>query len=275
MRAHGPAKNPAADRNRPLVRTPSDGSGHTGVAAGALAALQRAAGNSAVVHVLQRARQQTGTTVVQRAPSAGHAQGEHIFNGLDSLLLGCADTFTQRIDRRIGLLDTNKKSAEFTAKKWNFTLHHQELTAAAHAAGTLRDNQRFRSASSGAPMNADGSDPNSIAFGGFSTEVRQILEDCGTPQWEDGARLEALRDRLINTITDQVARSVKRGTDLQNPADRNAFDTWYENTRTAMEEAFERLVRTSKAVHWALYTSVHAAYGYEKRDTVPDEHYRG
>ncbi len=267
MRAQGPAKNPAAERNRPLVRTPD-----AGVAAGGLAALQRAAGNSAVVHVLQRAGHPQ--TVVQRAPAAGHAQGEHIFNGLDSLLLGCGDTFTERIGRRVVMLDANEKRPEFTSKEWNFTQHHQQLTDAARAAGRLRDNRRFRSASSGAPMNADGSDPNSIAFGGFSAQVREILADCGTPEWGDGTRLEALRDHLVTTITDQVARGVKRNTDLQNPADRNAFDTWYQETQTAMEEAFERLVQTSKAVHWALFTSVRAAYGYSKGDTVPPEHYR-
>lgn len=274
MRAHGPARNPATERTRPAVLPPLEGTGQQGPA---LAALQRTAGNSAVVQVLQRAgHPQAAGTVVQRAPSTAtaHAQGEHIFNGLDSLLLGCGDTFTERIDRRVQLLKANEKSAEFATKEWNFTLHHQQLTAAAHAAGTLRDNRRFRSASSGAPVNADGSDPNSLAFGGFSARVREILADCGTPQWGDGAALEALRGSLVNTITDQVARGVKRNTDLQNSADRGAFDTWYQETQTAMEEAFERLVQTSKAVHWALYTSVHAAYGYEERDDVPDAHYR-
>ncbi|MFI6475951.1 DUF4157 domain-containing protein [Streptomyces sp. NPDC050516] len=223
----------------------------------------------AVTPAVQRAG-----AVVQRAP-VSHAQGEHIFNALDSLALEAGDALVERVTARIALLEGNNKrlTAKQSVGKWNFDVQIDQLREAVVLAKELRDNRRFRSATSGEPLNAAGQDPNSIRYGDFSTTVRTTLANCGTPTWNDGAALDALKANLITTITDQVAHGVKRNTDLQNGPARAEFDEWYRQTKEQMESLFAQLTGTAKAIHPVLLTTVRAAYGYEENDDMPDEWY--
>ncbi|MEU5079932.1 MULTISPECIES: eCIS core domain-containing protein [Streptomyces] len=217
---------------------------------------------------------------VQRAPATGgaHAQGEHIFNALDALAKEAGTTLADRVTARIGLLDgqdlSNEQKVRKATKTWNYQVHKESLNTAATLAGELRDNERFRSATRGEPMDAQGNDPNSMRYGAFVTQVRQALRDCGTPDWNNGAALVALRENLVATITDQVARGVKRNTDLGNSRDRAEFDTWYTNTETQMKALFNELIGAARAVHDALFTTAHAAFGYEEGETIPTDLYR-
>ncbi|HBF82370.1 MAG TPA: hypothetical protein DD420_21305 [Streptomyces sp.] len=269
--------------------------------------LQSTVGNSAVVQMVRRAGASTGTqdghlhgadcgrppagrqvqraaasgagkagTVVQRA--GGHAQGEHIFNALDDLAVKCGTALSDRVHKRIedveanraGLTNSQKVSAPVTM--WNVDVHVRSLREAASRANELRDNDRFRAASRGEPMNANGEDPNSIRYGQFTTTVRQILRTCGTPQWNDGAALLALRDDLIATVTDQTARRVKRDEDLPQSAQAD-FDTWYDTTEAQMTALFTEIIGISRAVHTALVATVHAAFGFPEGETVPDRYH--
>ncbi|MEU2435575.1 DUF4157 domain-containing protein [Streptomyces rubradiris] len=232
---------------------------------------------------VQRAATDTdraGGAAIQRAPAAqgAHAQGEHIFNALDALAKEAGTTLADRVTARIALLDGQNLSHDQNVRKatttWNYQVHKESLNTAAALAGELRDNKRFRSATSGEPMDAQGNDPNSMRYGAFGTQVRQALLDCGTPSWNNGAALVALRNDLMTNITDQVAREVKRNTDLGNSRDRAEFDTWYTKTETQMKALFNELIGAARAVHDALFTTAHAAYGYEEGETIPDHLYR-
>ncbi|WP_318205516.1 DUF4157 domain-containing protein [Streptomyces sp. SCL15-4] len=232
---------------------------------------------------VQRATAGTGRDVgatVQRAKAAGgaHAQGEHIFNALDALAKEAGTTLSRRVTDRIGLLDgqgqlSHEQNVRRATTTWNYQVHKQSLNDAATLAAELRDNERFRSASRGEPLDAQGNDPNSIRYGAFVTQVREALRHCGTPNWNNGAALVALRENLITTITDQVARDVKRNTDLGNARDRTDFDAWYTSTEDQMKALFNELIGAARAVHEALFTTVHAAYGYPEGETVPEGDY--
>ncbi|MFD0392304.1 DUF4157 domain-containing protein [Streptomyces nogalater] len=216
----------------------------------------------------------TGVTVQRAKPSSvGHAQGEHIFNALDALAKEAGTTLSDRITARVDLLNGQELSHEQNVRKatvtWNYQVHKDSLDTAAALAARLRDHERFRSASSGEPTDARGDDPNSVRYGAFVAQVRQALRDCGTPDWNNGAALVALRENLVATITDQVARQVKRNTDLGNSRDRTEFDTWYTTTENQMKDLFNELVGTARAVHDALFTTAHAAYGYQEGETIP------
>ncbi|MEU3528969.1 DUF4157 domain-containing protein [Streptomyces sp. NPDC038707] len=216
---------------------------------------------------------------VQRARAAGggHAQGEHIFNALDALAKEAGTTLADRVTARIDLLDGQQLSPEQNVRRatttWNYQVHKESLNTAAARAAELRDNERFRSASRGEPTDAQGNDPNSVRYGAFVGQVRDALRACGTPEWNNGAALVALRENLVATITDQVARDVKRNTDLGNSRDRTEFDSWYTNTENQMKALFNELIGAARAVHDALFTTVHAAYGYPEGETVPAELY--
>ncbi|MFE1552052.1 DUF4157 domain-containing protein [Streptomyces sp. NPDC058718] len=215
-----------------------------------------------------------GGAVVQRAPVV-HAQGEHIFNGFDSLTLEAGETLVERVRARTEMIVANKQKLTVSQSvgSWNLDVQMEELTKSVVLAKGLRDNTRFRSASSGEPLNAAGEDPNSIRYGEFAGTVRAALATCGTPTWDNGAALEALRADLITSITDQVARGVKRDTDLQNDTARGQFDTWYRNTVERMEILFTLITATAKEIHPVLLSTVRPAFGFEPGDEMGDEFY--
>ncbi|MFF9838609.1 hypothetical protein [Streptomyces sp. NPDC013740] len=291
------AARTSADRRRPSgPGTPREG----------LLSLQATAGNAAVVQLLregghsgaqerhqhgagcghgqaegaqsrtavQRAPEASTGVAVQRAPSGGHAQGEHIFNALDDLAKKCGTVLADRVDRRLTMLSVNKTALSHgqNMSLWNSTAQRELLREAADKASALRDNRDYRSATRGEPMNAQGQDPNSIRYSAFSDQVRAALATCGTPQWNDGAALVALKADLIRNITDQVARAVKRDTDLPENR-RRGFDDWYRATETQMDTLFAHIIGTGRAVHAALMSTVHAAFGFEEGDEIGDEIY--
>ncbi|MFD8972454.1 MULTISPECIES: DUF4157 domain-containing protein [Streptomyces] len=227
--------------------------------------------------VAQRAVTPAGRTqdaVIQRAPVV-HAQGEHIFNGFDSLTLEAGGTLVERVRARIELIVANKQKLTVSQSvgTWNLDVQMGELAKSVALAKALRDNTRFRSASSGEPLNDAGEDPNSIRYGQFAGTVRAALATCGTPTWDNGAALEALRADLITSITDQVARGVKRDTDLQNESARTQFDTWYRNTTESMETLFTLITATAKEIHPVLLSTARPAFGFEPGDEMGDEYY--
>ncbi|MFC9700321.1 DUF4157 domain-containing protein [Streptomyces sp. NPDC056943] len=227
--------------------------------------------------VAQRAVTPAGRTqdaVIQRAPVV-HAQGEHIFNGFDSLTLEAGETLVERVRARTEMIAANKQKLTVSQSvgTWNLDVQMGELAKSVALAKALRDNTRFRSASSGEPLNAAGEDPNSIRYGEFAGTVRAALATCGTPTWDNGAALEALRADLITSITDQVARGVKRDTDLQNESARTQFDTWYRNTVERMETLFTLITATAKEIHPVLHSTVRPAFGFEPGDEMGDEYY--
>ena len=228
--------------------------------------------------VAQRAVAPAGRTegsVVQRAPTVTHAQGEHIFNALDSLALEGGEALVERVSARLEMLRGNQKTLTVSQSlgKWNFDVQVAELNKSVALARGLRDNTRFRSASQGEPLNAAGQDPNSIRYGEFSGTVRTALATCGTPTWDNGAALDALKANLITSITDQVARGVKRGTDLLNASARAEFDRWYRDTTTQMESLFAVIIGTAKEIHPVLLGTVRAAYGFDEVEPMGDEYY--
>ncbi|MFE5710807.1 hypothetical protein ACFQ7J_08310 [Streptomyces sp. NPDC056501] len=103
--------------------------------------------------------------------------------------------------------------------------------------------------------------------------MRAALATCGTPTWDNGAALEALRANLITSITDQVARGVKRDTDLQNESARTQFDTWYRSTTERMETLFTLIAATAKEIHQVLLSTARPAFGFEPGDEMGDEYY--
>ncbi|MFF7776281.1 hypothetical protein ACFZCG_17850 [Streptomyces tanashiensis] len=285
-RSHGPAP----------ARTPTPPAPATG-----LLALQNAAGNAAVVQMLRQTdhawtqdthhhgagcghrRDDQSAHAVQRAPASGssqvaiqrvtqgHKQGEHIFNALDDLTQKCSRILQELLDEQIKLLQTNGVETGGPAYKalWEARAQADVLSEYAGTTGRARNNDAFKTASRGAPLNAQGQDQNSIDYSALSNRAKDAMALCGTTGWAGAlAGLRTIEGTLPGAITDQVAHGVKRDEDLRT-TDQPAFDTWFTTTGAALKDVFTALILTGTLTDAALRNSDRQALGYEPDDVLP------
>ncbi|GAA2787174.1 hypothetical protein [Streptomyces showdoensis] len=273
------AAHPAAPDRTPPRRT--------GAAPQPLLALQRSAGNAAVVQFLRQAghAEAQEPVVVQRAggkdkdngegssggdrkgkavkkdngkgeeEESASAQGEHVFNALDDLAKEFAGAMMKALGERAGFIQGNRKSLSETQRTRSAgigtvkdAINH--LRTSATEAGTSRDHARFRSASHGGPKGKDG-DQNSQDYGQYKRDVMAALGTCGTREWRDAAELRALQDRLMDTIYDGAAADVLRNEDLVGGTKGSSVGK--KRTNTADQQAFDRWVTDTSTLMTNLF----------------------
>ncbi|MFF5767179.1 DUF4157 domain-containing protein [Streptomyces tanashiensis] len=220
---------------------------------------------------VQRAPATGSSRVAIQRVTQGHKQGEHIFNALDDLTQKCSRILLELLDEQIKLLQTNKAPTGSPAYKalWEAQAQAEVLSDYAGTTGRDRNNDAFKTASRGAPLNDQGQDQNSIDYSALSNRAKDAMALCGTTGWAAAlAGLRTIEGTLPGAITDQVAHDVKRDEDLRT-TDRPAFDTWFTTTGAALKGVFTALILTGTLTDAALRNSDRAALGYEPGDEVP------
>ncbi|WP_426404423.1 DUF4157 domain-containing protein [Streptomyces sp. R-07] len=212
-------------------------------------------------------------TVVQRATGGGHAQGDHVFNALDTTAASIAAALEARATafRRGQELDDDTKRAigrnaalatKFSARLAAVTTACTTLRATATLAGNLGHPHdvsvpHYSFIATLAEDSVSGPDANAGTFGDFSRDLTQKAAAAGTDGWELGdlnVTSQAWGAFLEARIFDPDAVTKIRNNRLGN-GQANAFNTWLTNTKNEYALLYFQLLAAMTAlntfIRWA------------------------
>ncbi len=167
---------------------------------------------------------QNGAIVVPQ-----HGQGEHIFNAVDALADGVADILAAAI-----VQNTPATAAANQAV--------QALRLVAAQFGQQRNNQEFRTADRGDPI-------NSVRYSRLTQDTRAAATGA-TASASGATAAYTTFNRYLNDLNhstvDTVAQARRRAT--LNANRRNAFDQWFTATEDLMYDVYRAIRDTAAAV---------------------------
>jgi hypothetical protein len=213
---------------------------------------------------------------VQRAAGGGHAQGDHVFNALDTTAASIATALEARATafRRGQELDDDTKRAigrnaalatKFSARLNAVTTACATLRATATEAGNLGHPHdvsvpHYSFIATLAEDSVSGPDANAGTFGTFSRDLTRKAAAAGTDGWELGdlnVTSQAWGDFLEARIFDPDAVTKIRNNRLGN-GQANAFNTWLTNTKNEYALLYFQLLAAMTAlnsfIRWARVT---------------------